>query len=81
MKGLGFGVLFLVGEIIEVYEVVDVVGNMIICIFIVIVNDIEVFVLICFVDIEVGIDFMKCLVLVEYVIFIVMDNCLEIFMI
>lgn len=78
MSGLGFGVIFFVGFSIEIYEVRDVVGNIVICSFIIKVNDIEVLVLICFFVIIVESDFGICGVVVDYSFLIVIDNCFDV---
>lgn len=48
VDGIGSGEVFFVGIIIEFYWVIDVVGNEIGCFFIVIVEDKELFIFICF---------------------------------
>lgn len=75
-EGFGIGGVFLIGVIIEFYMVIDVVGNIILCFFIVIVEDIEMFIIICFIDFEVDIDFGDCVVVVSYSELMVIDNCL-----
>lgn len=65
----------------EIYVVVDVSGNLVSCLFIVMVIDLEEFVFVCFDNIVVLIDIMECVVVVIYVDFEGFDNCLGIIVI
>lgn len=80
---MGFisGDVFLVGIIILEFMVIDEVGNFLVCICKVIINDIEFFILIngdgCFVDQVVDVSLGECGVYVSNIVLCFQDNCMD----